>query len=117
MLININIDQFELRTEGMRAIESQWQLFADFLFSEKKLFLKILQHSQKNDSVGAFRSATLLERDPNTGCFSQVIAKFLRTAFFRRTPPVVASEMCFDKALHQCLSKYSKNVLQTSFTT
>ena len=72
--------------------------------SVKKVFLKISQNSQKNTCArvsfliklqaigGVLRtSATLLKKRFWHRCFPVNFAKFSRTPFFQKTPPVAAS--------------------------
>ena len=66
---------------------------------EKKMFLKISQNSQENTCARASfliklqaTPATLLKAKLWHRCFPVNFAKFLRTSFFYRTPPVAASD-------------------------
>ena len=54
----------------------------------KKVFLKVLQNSQENTCA---RVSFLIELQAWHRCFPVNFAKFLRTPFLYRTPPVAAS--------------------------
>ena len=67
--------------------------------SVKKAFLEISQNSQENTCARAsfliklqVAPATLLKKKLWDRCFPVNYAKFLRTSFFYRTPPVAASD-------------------------
>ena len=45
------------------------------------------------NKVEGLRPATLLKKRISHSCFPVNFAKFLRTPFFQRTPPVAASEL------------------------
>ena len=66
--------------------------------SVKKVFLKILQHSQHLcqslffNKVAGLSLASLLKKRLWHRCFPVNFVKFLRTPFFNRTPPVAPSD-------------------------
>ena len=68
----------------------------DALGSFAKFTEKHLCQSLFFNKVAGLRPAILLKKSLWHGCFPVNFAKFLRTLFFYRTPPVAASKAYFD---------------------
>ena len=68
----------------------------DALRSFAKFTEKHLCQSLFFNKVAGLRPAILLKKSLWHGCFPVNFAKFLRTLFFYRTPPVAASKAYFD---------------------
>ena len=81
----------------------------------KKSFLKKIRNTHRKAPVleslfnkvaglNAWRPATLLKRESNTGCFPVSIANFFKKNFFYRTPSVGLLLLYFDSLLLFCLN-------------